>query len=98
MFIAGVTAAAGFVLLVAAIFVFDNSAVLSTFLAFLALASLFIHSRVLCPRCKLHVYSKDGFRAFGETLPNDCSRCGRSRRGVWPFQYLIAPETRDGVE
>ena len=53
---------------------------------------------VKCPRCKLHISGHE----TGTYLPGDppaaspCPRCGRTRQGVWPFQYLVAPEPWDG--
>ena len=46
-----------------------------------------------CPRCRLPIDSREhsGYE-FGYLPSQICPRCGRSRRGVWPFQYLFAPE------
>lgn len=54
--------------------------------------------QVKCPRCKLHV---SGHR-YGNYWPGhppsnrSCPQCGRSRQGVWPFQYVRSPEPWDG--
>lgn len=92
MFFAGLTTAVGFACLVAAVFAYDANVPISLGFVAAALFSFFVHSQVKCPRCRLHVYGKEGFRKFGETLPQTCPRCGRNRKGVWPFQYALAPE------
>lgn len=50
-----------------------------------------------CPRCRLGIDSKrhPGYRV-GYVPGANCPRCGRTRRGVWPFQYLVKPEPWDG--
>ena len=50
-----------------------------------------------CPRCRLGIDSKQrpGYRV-GYIPGADCPRCGRTRKGVWPFQYLLRPEPWDG--
>ena len=56
----------------------------------------------LCPRCGKHIDTKgehDGsyFYFPGEKHSETCPRCRRTRKGVWPGQYLIQREEWDGV-
>lgn len=48
-----------------------------------------------CPRCQYGLWPA---RAWHETQPSRhwCMMCGRDRKGVWPFQYLVRPEPWDG--
>ena len=48
-----------------------------------------------CPRCGLDVrrHSAERRLVFSvDHLPVDCPYCGRSRKGVYPFQRLLKPE------
>jgi len=47
-----------------------------------------------CPRCG--TFLDDSNSKFNHVLPkNYCYRCGRTRRGVWPYQRLLKPEKWD---
>ena len=73
--------------------VWSTSVIAGISLALLALASLGAALGMRCPRCRLGVDSRE--RAGYEIgyLPSaDCPKCGRSRQGVWPFQFLLKPE------
>lgn len=85
MLFAGTTAAAGFGLLVGALFSFDHHQLFAVLLMACALSLFFVHGQTKCPKCRLHVYGKDGFGKFGELPKVECPRCGRTRRGVRPF-------------
>ena len=62
-------------------------------LAVLALALFLAAYGMRCPRCRLGVDSREraGYEV-GYVPSADCPKCGRSRRGVWPFQFLLRPE------
>lgn len=46
-----------------------------------------------CPRCRTHVMeSGRGYAAPWIREPELCVKCGRDRKDVWPFQWLIRPE------
>lgn len=48
---------------------------------------------LLCPRCKTHLLTtRHSYSAPWIKVPDDCVRCGRSRKDVWPFQWLLRPE------
>ena len=57
-------------------------------------ANLFIR----CPRCRKYTFDRPtgDYKLIGG-IPEDCPRCGRTRRGVKMFQYLRRPEPGDGV-
>lgn len=59
-----------------------------------ALALLGAAAGMRCPRCGLGVDSQygGGYYKVGYVPAADCPKCGRSRRGVWPFQFLLRPE------
>jgi hypothetical protein len=44
---------------------------------------------VRCPNCRTHVGARKGVFDFPG---DDCVTCGRDRKDVWPFQYLIKPD------
>lgn len=51
----------------------------------------------LCPRCKLNIARKATiWRHSGKPIPRYCFRCGRNRKGVWPYQFLFKAEAWDG--
>lgn len=70
----------------------------------LAAAVLFVFFHVRCPRCGEPigadvVGNKDSGRDRDKGNPptaGDCQACGRTRDGVLPFQYLVAPEPGEG--
>ncbi len=48
-----------------------------------------------CPRCAAHViFSGDGIAWLN--VDHCCVKCGRARRGIWPFQFIFAREKWDG--
>jgi len=50
---------------------------------------------VRCPRCAGPVSSRTpGW--YGGPKNEWCPVCGRRRHGIWPFQYLLRPESWDG--
>jgi hypothetical protein len=59
-------------------------------------AMIVIGSNVRCPRCGLSVGISDGIWRHS-LVPHHCIACGRTRRDVWPFQYLVKPEPWDGT-
>ncbi len=48
-----------------------------------------------CPRCTTHIAMRDQ-RWRGGPRAEWCYICGRSRKRVWPFQYVLKPEVWDG--
>lgn len=85
-----------FIAAACALFLFSSGASASAIAAVVAVSSFLLSWQVKCPRCRLQVHSKDGVRGFGEKASKNCERCGRTRVGVWPFQYLVAPEPWGG--
>lgn len=71
----------------------------------LAAAALFAFFHVRCPRCGEPAGADlQGRRDWGRekerggpVTAGDCQSCGRSRDGVLPFQYLLAPERDDSA-
>jgi hypothetical protein len=54
---------------------------------------------IKCPRCKLNVMSQGyGGYGVGYKPTKDCPKCGRTRKGIWPCQYLVRPEPWDGID
>jgi len=48
-----------------------------------------------CPRCRSDIdRSVEGGYGHGMTVPKTCVVCGRSKKGVWPFQWLLAPDRK----
>ncbi len=83
----------GMAAVLASLSVFSISDIAGMSLALVAVACLGAAIGMRCPRCGLGVDSRE--RAGYEVgyLPSaDCPKCGRSRRGVWPFQFLLRPE------
>jgi hypothetical protein len=74
--------------------VLSPAAVVTAGLLLLAAASLIAAWAFRCPRCRLHIDSqgRSGY-AVGYVPAAECPRCGRSRRGVWPLQFLLRPES-----
>ncbi|RZJ43865.1 MAG: hypothetical protein EON86_04410 [Brevundimonas sp.] len=61
-----------------------------------AIAFLSAAAGMRCPRCRLGIDSREhGGYAVGYVPDARCPRCGRDRRGVWPFQFLFRPERRE---
>ncbi|ESQ87561.1 hypothetical protein ABAC460_19740 [Asticcacaulis sp. AC460] len=58
-------------------------------------AMMLISSNARCPRCGLSVGISDGTWRHSAP-PQHCIGCGRNRRDVWPFQYVLKPEPWDG--
>jgi hypothetical protein len=54
-----------------------------------------VSSNARCPRCALPVGLSGGMWRHS-AVPSYCIGCGRFRRDVWPFQYILKPETWDG--
>lgn len=52
---------------------------------------------VRCPRCKLHIsgHRTSLFWPGDVNTDTPCPQCCRTRKGVWPYQYLVAPEPWD---
>lgn len=70
-----------------------HNALLSVGFALVAAACLSAAVAMRCPRCGLGLDSQErAVYVIGYIPDADCPRCGRSRRGVWPFQFLIRPE------
>ena len=74
--------------------VLSPSAVATPALLLLAAASMIAAWAFRCPRCRLHIDSQGrlGY-AVGYVPATECPRCGRSRKGVWPLQFLLSPES-----
>jgi hypothetical protein len=48
---------------------------------------------VRCPRCTKHVNDNGrGYYALWIKTPKSCVGCGRSKAGIWPFQWLVRSE------
>ncbi|ESQ80897.1 hypothetical protein [Asticcacaulis sp. YBE204] len=47
-----------------------------------------------CPRCRFMIQA--GRNPFTQPHRKWCPICGRTRRGVWPFQHSLKPESWDG--
>lgn len=46
-----------------------------------------------CPRCRTYLgRSREGWYGIGATLSDTCIKCGRPKRGTYPFQWLLRPE------
>lgn len=56
---------------------------------------LMVGAAARCPRCSMHIATREQ-RWRGGPSAQWCYICGRSRRRVWPFQYVLKPETWDG--
>jgi hypothetical protein len=56
----------------------------------------FIEFNIRCPRCGSHHSVNRGgwYHSPWDAEKPDCQVCGRTKRGVWPFQRLLAPERR----
>lgn len=80
--------------LVLAALVLPRSAITTAALLLLAVSSLMAGWGLRCPRCKLHIDSqgRPGY-AIGYGPAAECPRCSRSRKGVWPLQFLLRPES-----
>ena len=50
-----------------------------------------------CPRCGLNLtIDKRFFQKSHNDKGPDCPQCGRTRKGVWPLQFIFKPEPWDG--
>lgn len=67
-------------------------------LVLIGAAGFLAADQLRCPACGLGVWQKTDqpieIHWPGDKIPDDCPRCGRSRRGIWPFQRLLKPEQR----
>jgi len=45
-----------------------------------------------CPRCGELLDTKLGRQHGFDAIPSECTKCGRTRKGVWPLQFLLRPE------
>jgi|CXWL01.1.fsa_nt_gi hypothetical protein len=77
----------GLISLVAAGATMGSASLLARVVAGVIAAGAFVvFNSVRCPKCRLHVWG--GVYGWGSAVKPECPRCGRSRKGVWPFQYL----------
>ncbi len=53
---------------------------------------LVMGNSVRCPRCLGHVLDTGRGQAPGIEIPESCVGCGRDKRDVWPFQWLLRRE------
>ena len=83
----------------AAGFGFLNAGSDSRFLILGAMGALLfiVANLTLCPRCRLNIARRPTkYRHDLMPIPHHCFRCGRTRIGVWPLQFLFKPEPWDG--
>lgn len=84
----------GMAAVLASLAVWSSSHLAGMSLALAGLVFLGAGAGMRCPRCGLGVDSQQrgGYYKVGYVPSADCPKCGRSRRGVWPFQFLLRPE------
>lgn len=83
----------GMAAVLASLAVWSISYIAGMSLALVAVAFLGAALGMRCPRCGLGVDSREHAGYGVGYLPSaDCPKCGRSRRGVWPFQFLLKPD------
>lgn len=70
-----------------------QSVTVSVGFAVAALGFLVAAAGMRCPRCGLGLDSREraGY-GVGYVPETDCPKCGRSRKGVWPYQFLFKAE------
>ena len=79
----------------AAIAFWEGLPAAATVLGVGVLAAGFSILELRCPRCGLGLHRRHAERKFFvsvDALPMDCPKCGRSRKGVYPFQRLLKSE------
>jgi len=83
----------GALLALAAMMTIEANRVLGVFLLVGAGICCLVVLNYKCPRCRFGIDGKPtpGY-SVGYVPDPICPRCGRVRRGVWPFQYLLRPE------
>lgn len=87
------------ILLFLGLLLFNDDRIISFFFLFASTLFLLCLLNFKCPRCKLGIDSQGywGYKV-GYLPSDDCAICGRTRKGVWPFQYLVAPEKWEGAD
>jgi hypothetical protein len=54
-------------------------------------------SGLKCPSCRFGLVDDTrGYYTLSKGVRPYCPQCGRSRKGVWPYQYTLYPEKWDG--